>query len=33
MRGRHIGERDVVVANAAQTCQDLQVFASGGCLL
>ena len=32
MRGRHIGERDVVVADAAQARQDLQVFASGGCL-
>ena len=26
MRGGHIGEGDVVVANAAQTCQDLKGF-------
>ena len=30
MRWWHIGERDVVVANAAQARQDLQVFASTG---
>ena len=31
MRGRHIGEGDVVVAHAAQACQDLKGFASNCC--
>ena len=31
VRGRHIGEGDVVVAHAAQACQDLKGFASNGC--